>query len=51
MQYSFSVDDYGTMIIWADNMTVSEISDCGNMTDKERENLMFEVLQELDYEV
>jgi hypothetical protein len=45
------VNDDGVMTIWDDttNRTISEISDCGNMTDEERLKLTEEVLSDLGY--
>ena len=52
MQYSYTVNDKGTLTIFtADNMSIADISECGNMTPAELENLIDEVLTEMGYKV
>ena len=51
MQYSYYVNDNGVMTIYANDMTVADISDCGKMNPKELTNLMYEVLNDNGYEV
>ena len=47
INYSYYVDDNNVLTIWdKDNRTVAEISDCGNMTQKELKELVNEVITE-----
>ena len=51
MEFSYSLDDFGTMTIWANDCTVAEVSDCGKMSPKELTQLMYDVLYEQGYNV
>ena len=51
-QWSYSVDDYGTMTIYDGyGRSVADISECDNMDNNQLEALAVEVLTDLDYEV
>ena len=50
--YNYTVNDKGTLTIFtADNMSIADISECGNMTPIDLENLVTEVLIDMGYEV
>lgn len=48
---SHTIDDNGTMTIFVDNMSVAEISDCDGLDDNQKEALITEVLNDLEYDV
>lgn len=51
MKYSYSIDDNGTMTIFADNKSVAEISECEKLDAVQKDTLVTEVLTDLGYEI